>query len=50
MKPLVDLWGFGLKNATHVDSLDVDSIMQFVGFRTDVIDLDELENDTIFAN
>lgn len=48
VKPLVDLWGFGLKNATHVDSLDVDSIMQFVGFRTDVIDLDELENDTAY--
>lgn len=48
VKPLVDLWGFGLKNATHVDSADVDSIMQFVGFRTDVIDLDEMENDSAY--
>lgn len=48
VKPLVDLWGFGLKNVDSVDSSDVDSIMSFVGFRTDVIDLDEVENDSAY--
>lgn len=48
VKPLVDLWGFGLKNVSSVDSTDVDSVMKYVGFRTDVIDLDELESDTAY--
>ncbi|PCJ82187.1 MAG: hypothetical protein COA49_01450 [Bacteroidetes bacterium] len=43
VKPLVDLWGFGLKHVESVDSSEVDSIMKFVGFRTDLIDLDEVE-------
>ena len=43
VKPLVDLWGFGLKHVYNVDSMQVDSIMNFVGFRTDNIDLDEQE-------
>ena len=47
--PLVELWGFGLKNASSVDSSQVDSIMQFIGFRTDLIDLDEVENDTAYV-
>jgi thiamine biosynthesis lipoprotein len=46
--PLVELWGFGLKNAKYVDSTEVDSIMTFVGFRTDLIDMDEVENDTAY--
>lgn len=29
--PLVNAWGFGFKNATNVDSLTIDSIMDFVG-------------------
>ncbi len=39
VKPLVDLWGFGLKNVDKVDSTDVDSIMRFVGFRPENIGL-----------
>jgi thiamine biosynthesis lipoprotein len=46
--PLVELWGFGLSNTLTVDSLEVDSIMSFVGFRTDLIDMDEVENDTAY--
>jgi thiamine biosynthesis lipoprotein len=46
--PLVELWGFGLKNAQKVDSAQVDSIMSFIGFRTDIIDFDEVENDTSY--
>lgn len=48
VKPLVDLWGFGLKNVESVDSLDVESIMPSIGFRTDVIDLDEIESDVAY--
>ena len=40
VKPLVDLWGFGLKHVDNVDSADVDSIMRFVGFRPENIDLE----------
>ena len=41
VKPLVDLWGFGLQHVDSVDSTDVDSIMRFVGFRPENIDLKE---------
>lgn len=30
--PLVNVWGFGFKNASNVDSLTIDSIRPFVGF------------------
>lgn len=30
--PLVNVWGFGFKNADNVDSLTIDSIRPFVGF------------------
>lgn len=30
--PLVDAWGFGLKNAENMDSAKVDSLLAFVGF------------------
>ncbi len=40
VKPLVDLWGFGLKHVDSVDSTDVDSIMRFVGFNPENIDLE----------
>lgn len=30
--PLVNVWGFGFKNAANVDSLTIDSIRPFVGF------------------
>ena len=30
--PLVDAWGFGLKNAENLDSIKVDSLLAFVGF------------------
>ena len=46
--PLVELWGFGLSNIQKVDSAKVDSVMSFIGFRTDLIDLDEVENDTAY--
>jgi thiamine biosynthesis lipoprotein len=31
--PLVNYWGFGLKNRSKTDSAGVDSIMKFVGYR-----------------
>lgn len=46
--PLVELWGFGLSNIQKVDSAKVDSVMSFIGFRTDLIDFDEMENDTSY--
>ena len=49
VKPLVDLWGFGLKHVEHVDSSDVDSIMSFVGFRTENIDFDDIETRTEYV-
>jgi len=48
IKPLVDLWGFGLKHVASVDSSAVDSVMSFIGFRTDIIDMDEVENSTTY--
>ena len=30
--PLVNVWGFGFKNAGNVSSVQIDSIMQFVGY------------------
>ena len=35
--PLVNAWGFGFKNAANVDSLTIDSLLNFVGI--DKIDL-----------
>ena len=46
--PLVELWGFSLKNASNVDSARVDSVMGFVGFRPDLIDFDEVETDVSY--
>ena len=46
VKPLVDLWGFGLNHVETVDSAEVDSVMQFVGFRTENIDFDDIETRT----
>ena len=40
VKPLVDLWGFGLKHVENVDSTDVDSVMRFVGFVPANIDME----------
>ena len=39
IKPLVDLWGFGLKNVSSVDSSAVDSVMTFVGFSPGLIEM-----------
>ena len=30
--PLVNAWGFGFRNAENIDSVKIDSILQFVGF------------------
>ncbi|MBC8150193.1 MAG: FAD:protein FMN transferase, partial [Bacteroidetes bacterium] len=49
VKPLVDLWGFGLNHVETVDSADVDSIMKFVGFRTENIDFDDIETRTEYV-
>ena len=38
VRPLVELWGFGLKHSDSVSSQQVDSIMQFVGYRNVKID------------
>ena len=32
--PLVNAWGFGFKNGIAVDSLTIDSMMQYVGYRS----------------
>lgn len=32
VKPLVELWGFGLKNRAHVTAAEVKKAMEFVGF------------------
>lgn len=37
--PLVNLWGFGFKNSENVSQAVVDSILQFVGYKT--VSLDE---------
>ncbi|MDO4497359.1 MAG: FAD:protein FMN transferase [Bacteroidales bacterium] len=36
--PLVNLWGFGFKNADNVSPQDVDSILQFVGYGSVTLD------------
>jgi thiamine biosynthesis lipoprotein len=40
--PLVDLWGFGLKNREQVTDAEVDSLRQYIGYQLAV-----LENNTI---
>ena len=37
--PLVNLWGFGFKNSENVSQAAIDSILQFVGYKT--VHLDE---------
>ncbi len=37
--PLVNLWGFGFKNSDNVSQAAIDSILQFVGYKT--VHLDE---------
>lgn len=46
--PLVQLWGFGLKNREKVMPHEVDSIMAFVGMEPANIDLIERYRDTYF--
>lgn len=46
--PLVELWGFGLKNKTSVAREDVERILPHVGMTTDRIDLDEVEEGRIY--
>ena len=36
--PLVDLWGFGLKNKSVVTDAEVDSLRQFVGYEQIVLE------------
>jgi thiamine biosynthesis lipoprotein len=36
--PLVDLWGFGLKNRELVTDIDVDSVLQYVGYELVVLE------------
>ena len=36
--PLVNLWGFGFKNSENVSQASVDSILQFVGYKTVYLD------------
>ena len=49
VKPLVDLWGFGLNHVETVDTANVDSVMKFVGFRTENIDFDDIETRTEYV-
>ena len=48
--PLVELWGFGLKNSTSVTDSAVSAILPHVGMTTDHIDLDEQEEGRIYQN
>ncbi len=43
--PLVDLWGFGLKNRGNVNQISIDSALQFVGFKESNIDMLDLLED-----
>jgi thiamine biosynthesis lipoprotein len=40
--PLVDLWGFGLKNREQVTSAEVDSILQYIGYELAVLESGEI--------
>lgn len=46
--PLVELWGFGLKNRTSVTDAAVAEMLPHVGMTTDRIDLDEQEVGRIY--
>ena len=46
--PLVELWGFGLKNRTVVTPERIAEVMPLVGMTTDRIDLDEVMTDRIY--
>ena len=41
--PLVNAWGFGFKNAENIDSVKIDSILQFVGFEKVTLKNGEVE-------
>jgi thiamine biosynthesis lipoprotein len=40
--PLVDLWGFGLKNKSVVTDAEVDSVRQYVGYELVVLEDGEI--------
>ncbi len=44
--PLVNAWGFGFKNSDNIDSTDIDSLMQFVGFEHIIFNESSLKKDT----
>ena len=48
VKPLVELWGFGLSRKGDVDGADVDSVMAFVGMRPDRFDMNEEEENGFY--
>ncbi|QNL21487.1 FAD:protein FMN transferase [Hyphobacterium sp. CCMP332] len=44
--PLVNAWGFGFKNSENIDSTDIDSLMQFVGFEHIIYNENSIKKDT----
>lgn len=48
VKPLVELWGFGLSRKGEVDGAAVDSVMAFVGMRPDRFDMNEEEENGFY--
>ncbi|MEQ8358472.1 MAG: FAD:protein FMN transferase [Cytophagales bacterium] len=44
--PLVNAWGFGFKNSENIDSTDIDSLMQFVGFEHIIYNEKSINKDT----
>ncbi|MEQ8519471.1 MAG: FAD:protein FMN transferase [Cytophagales bacterium] len=44
--PLVNAWGFGFKNSENIDSTDIDSLMQFVGFEHIMYNEKSIKKDT----
>lgn len=49
VKPLVELWGFGLSEMGEVEASDVDSVMAFVGLRPERFDMNEEEADGYYV-
>ena len=49
VKPLVELWGFGLSKRGAVSSSDVDSVLAFTGMYPDRFDMNEDEEDNRYV-
>lgn len=47
--PLVELWGRDQQNAPHVTQVEIDSVLQIIGMRTDRFDLTEVMEQRIYV-